>query len=144
MTPFASLRSRLLRSPEASRGVRRWLGPLLLGALVLLVLAGCAQLSGSPSPGVSPGPSPSPAPIAPLVPAKPSADPIGFFAWIFTPLFQALFILLAFFYKVIGDIGIAIVLLTIVIRALLVPLYRQQLVSQRRMQLLQPELKELS
>jgi YidC/Oxa1 family membrane protein insertase len=123
---------------------RRWIVPLLLGVLVLLFVAGCAAVGPSPSPGASGAPSPSPTPIVPLVPAQPSADPIGFFAWIFTPLFQALFILLAFFYKVVGDIGIAIVLLTIVIRALLVPLYRQQLVSQRRMQLLQPELKEMS
>ena len=34
-------------------------------------------------------------------------------------------------------------MLTLVVRAILIPLYRKQLVSQRRMQLLQPELKEI-
>ena len=121
----------------------RWLPLLIVGLIALVAVAGCAALGPSPSPGSSAAPSPSPTPIVALVPAHPSADPVGFLAWLFTPLFQALFILLAFFYRVIGDIGIAIVLLTIVIRFLLVPPYRQQLVSQRRMQLLQPELKEL-
>ena len=34
-------------------------------------------------------------------------------------------------------------MLTLIVRALLIPLYRKQLVSQRRMQLLQPEIKEI-
>ena len=42
-----------------------------------------------------------------------------------------------------GAIAWAIVALTLVVRAVLIPLYRKQLVSQRRMQLLQPELKEI-
>jgi YidC/Oxa1 family membrane protein insertase len=41
-------------------------------------------------------------------------------------------------------IGWAIVVLTLVVRALVIPLYRKQLVSQRRMQLLQPEIKEIN
>ena len=36
-----------------------------------------------------------------------------------------------------------IVALTLVIRAVVIPLYRRQLVSQRRMQMLQPEIKEI-
>ena len=50
---------------------------------------------------------------------------------------------LAFFYNLFHDIGIAIVVLTIVIRLLLVPVFRAQIVSQRRMQMLQPELKAI-
>ena len=42
-----------------------------------------------------------------------------------------------------GNIVIAIILLTIVIRVLVIPLYRRQLVSTRQMQLIQPEIKEL-
>ena len=40
-------------------------------------------------------------------------------------------------------IGWAIVALTLVVRIVVIPLYRRQLVSQRRMQLLQPEIKEI-
>ena len=42
-----------------------------------------------------------------------------------------------------GAIGWAIIVLTLVVRGLVIPLYRRQLVSQRRMQLLQPEVKEI-
>ena len=42
-----------------------------------------------------------------------------------------------------GDIGISIILLTIVIRTLLIPVFRAQIVSQRRMQMLQPELRAI-
>jgi YidC/Oxa1 family membrane protein insertase len=62
-------------------------------------------------------------------------------AWIFTPIFQTIFIGLAFIYSITGDIGISIILLTIVIRILLIPVFRAQIVSQRRMQMLQPELR---
>jgi len=42
-----------------------------------------------------------------------------------------------------GAIGWAIVVLTLAVRGVVIPLYRRQLVSQRRMQLLQPEVKEI-
>ena len=42
-----------------------------------------------------------------------------------------------------GAIGIAIIVLTLVVRVVLIPLFRRQLVSQRRMQMLQPELREI-
>ncbi len=50
---------------------------------------------------------------------------------------------LAVLYNLFGDIGTAIVALTLIIRFLLVPLFRKQIVSQRRMQMLQPELKAI-
>jgi YidC/Oxa1 family membrane protein insertase len=122
----------------------------VLAGIVLLVAA-CAA-SGSPAPsasGVAGSPAPSesatlPPAAHPLQPASPGADPFSFFAWIFTPVFQVLFIALVLFDKIpYSNIAIAIVLLTLLIRTLLIPLYRRQLVNQKRMQLLAPELKEL-
>ena len=81
---------------------------------------------------------------------QPGADPISLLAWLFTPIFQVVFIILVAVYHVpreprasrphrLGDR-----------RAdpassgrVVIPLYRKQLVSQRRMQLLQPEIKEI-
>jgi YidC/Oxa1 family membrane protein insertase len=126
----------------------RWdrIGFIVLLALVVLVLAACAA-PGAPGASGSPQPSPSAAP--PLQPAQPGADPISFLAWIFTPIFKAMFIVLVAvydFFRAIGvpaAIGLAIVALTLLVRAIVIPLYRRQLVSQRRMQLLQPEIKEI-
>ncbi len=119
---------------------RQWLTLLGFIALVVLVAAAC-----SAAPGGSPGASGVPAtPVAtPLEPAKPGADPISLLAFLFTPVFQVLFIVLAEFYVLTGNVAIAIILLTLIIRALIIPLFRQQTVSQRRMQLLQPEIKEV-
>ena len=91
-------------------------------------------------------PSPSHAP--PLQPATPQ-DPLSLIAWIFTPLFQVMLIILLGVYQFLENLGLAgaiawaIVILTLIVRAVLIPLYRKQLVSQRRMQLIQPELKEV-
>jgi YidC/Oxa1 family membrane protein insertase len=128
------------------RPSRSWIGLLLLIALVVLVVAACAPV-GSPaatgSPGASPTVTPTPAAAIPLTPAKPGADPIALLAWLFTPIFWLLFNALVVFDKVTGNIAIAIVLLTLVIRALLIVPFRRQIVSQRRMQLIQPEMREL-
>jgi YidC/Oxa1 family membrane protein insertase len=118
---------------------RAWLGPILLLAVVALAVAACAPVA---APGSSAVPTVTPEPT-PLVPASPGADPVSLLAWLFTPVFQVLFILLAVLNKLTGNIAIAIVLMTLVIRALLIPLFRTQTVSQRRMQLVQPELKEI-
>ena len=91
-------------------------------------------------------PSPSYAP--PLEPAKPT-DPLSLISWVFTPLFQVMLIILLAVYQFLENLGLegaiawAIVVLTLIVRAVLIPLYRKQLVSQRRMQLIQPELKEV-
>jgi YidC/Oxa1 family membrane protein insertase len=120
--------------------------------------------STSPVPAASPGPTAAPAagsdcqepiPTFPpghpkagqheiLCPAQPSGDPASFLAWAFNPIFQTLFLGLAFFYSLVGDIGIAIILLTLAIKTLLIPLFRSQIVSQRRMQLLQPEIRAVN
>ena len=124
-----------------------WLLPMIAILGVAIVVAAC----GGPAPGGSgaPGSTPLPNPAAVrLQPAQPD-NPLGLFAWLFTPIFQGLFIVLAASYValksagVAGAIGIAIIVLTLVVRTLLIPLFRRQLVSQRRMQMLQPELAEV-
>jgi YidC/Oxa1 family membrane protein insertase len=126
----------------------RWdrIGYIALLVLVILVVAACAAPG---APGASGSPVPSPTPQPPLTPAVPGADPISFLAWLFTPIFQAMFIILVAVYDFLtalgapAAIGWAIVVLTLVVRTIVIPLYRRQLTSQRRMQLLQPEVKEI-
>ncbi len=96
------------------------------------------------APGASPTPATSPLPLN-LCPAVPDgANPIALLAWIFTPVFQVIFMALALLYSLIGDIGVSIILVTILLRLLLVPLFRAQITSQRRMQMLQPEIKAIA
>jgi YidC/Oxa1 family membrane protein insertase len=117
-------------------------GLVLLAIFVLLVLTACAAAPAG-SPGAS-GASASPTPIpTPLHPAPLGADPFSLLSWAFTPIFQLAFIILIGFYKLIGDIGIAIILLTVAIRVALIPLFRKQIVSMRTTQLLAPEVKEI-
>jgi len=98
----------------------------------------------TPDPSATPNPDATEAPHPNLCPAQPEAtNPLSLLAWAFTPIFQAIFIGLAFLYSVTGDIGVAIILLTIIIRTLMIPIFRMQIVSQRRMQMLQPELKAI-
>jgi hypothetical protein len=96
-----------------------------------------------PDPGAPPdAPPPTPRPL-PLCPAEPSANPIDLLAWLFTPIFQGLFLTMVVFYRFTGDIGIAIIALTLIIKTILIPLFRRQIVSQRRMQMLQPEMRAI-
>ncbi len=105
----------------------------------------CPNPTATPAPSLRPGQTPEPTRHPNLCPAQPNgADPFSLLAWAFTPIFQVIFLVLIFFYNIVGDIGIAIVLVTLLIRLLLVPVYRAQIVSQRRMQMLQPELKAIS
>ncbi|MBP1705649.1 MAG: 60 kDa inner rane insertion protein [Chloroflexi bacterium] len=106
--------------------------------LVALVAAACVAPGGTPAPG-----APSPTPVPPLQPAEPGANPVDLLAWLFTPVFQILFIALVVIDQATGDIGIAIIVVTIILRTLLVPVFRKQIVSMRRTQLLQPELREI-
>jgi YidC/Oxa1 family membrane protein insertase len=119
-----------------------------------------AQSSATPAPSASPGasaapcPLPTPLPTAPapgatpyphaLCPAEPTGDPLSLLGWLFNPIFQTMFLALTVFYVLLGDIGIAIILLTLLIKTILIPLFRQQLVSQRRMQMLQPEIRAIN
>ena len=112
----------------------RSVAPLVFAALLALVAGACVG-NGSTLATHTPHP--------PLVPASPGADPFSLLAWLFTPIFQGLFIGLVLLDRLTGDIGVAILLLTLIIRVLLISPYRRQLVSQKRTQLLQPEVAEI-
>jgi YidC/Oxa1 family membrane protein insertase len=137
----AALRQQLRRLPA-------WFGVALLVILAALFVAACAGIAG-PGATLAPGQTATPAPSAtlipaqiPLHPANPS-DPFSLFAFVFTPIFQALFISLVAVEQATGSMVIAIIVVTLLVRIILIPLYRKQIVSQRRMQLLGPELKEI-
>lgn len=98
--------------------------------------------NASPDPSASPTPAPSVAPHA-LCPAQLSGNPADLLAFLFNPIFQTLFLGLAAGYQLFGDIGIAIIVLTLIIKTILIPITRAQIVSQRRMQMIQPEVKAL-
>jgi YidC/Oxa1 family membrane protein insertase len=127
--------------PTLSPAARRRLIAIGLLGLVVLVLAACVPGSGA---SLAPGQTatPSPVPTA-LHPAELKADPVSVLAFLFTPIFQAFFLLLVGIYKLVPDIGIAIILTTIVVRTVMVPLMRRQMVSMRQLQSLQPEIKEI-
>jgi len=82
------------------------------------------------------------APKPPLTPPS-RGGPRLVLAWVFNPIFQLLYILLVWLQKITGDVGIAIILITLIVRAALIPLFRRQIVSTKRMQLIQPEIREL-
>jgi YidC/Oxa1 family membrane protein insertase len=106
--------------------------------------------SPCPIPAVTPRPSDAPTPepgATPpphnLCPAVLSGNPVDLLAFLFNPIFQTLFLVLAALYSLFGDIGIAIILLTLLIKTILIPLFRAQIVSQRRMQMVQPEIRAI-
>jgi YidC/Oxa1 family membrane protein insertase len=127
----------------------RRVAPLLLLGLVVVFVAACAG-TGAGSPGASGSGIAIPTPHPPLEPAKPGADPVSFLAWIFTPVFQTMFIILCAVYQFLENLGVpaaigwAIIVLTLLVRAAVIPLYRRQLVSTKRTQMLQPELREIT
>lgn len=123
-----------------SPALRRRLIAIGLLGLVVLVVAACAPGGGSLAPGQTATPVPLP---TPLHPAELKGDPLSVLAWLFTPIFQAFFLLLVGIYKFVPDIGIAIILTTLVVRTVMVPLMRRQMVSMRQLQALQPEIKEI-
>jgi YidC/Oxa1 family membrane protein insertase len=94
------------------------------------------------APNATAAPHPTPIPHA-LCPAIPSGNPVDLLAYLFNPIFQTMFLLLVVFYSIFGDIGIAIILLTLLIKTVLIPLFRAQIVSQRRMQMIQPEIRTI-
>jgi YidC/Oxa1 family membrane protein insertase len=142
-----------------SKARLRWAAFGLFLALVAFAVVACATTPAAQSPasslataaatasaGVSTSPTVSSAPTAspaPLTPASPS-DPLALFGFLFTPIFQGLFLLLAGLYALTGNIVVAIILMTLLIRVLTVKLSARQIVSQQRMYRLQPELKELT
>jgi YidC/Oxa1 family membrane protein insertase len=113
---------------------RHTLKVLALLGLALLLVAACGDAGATASVSVVP---------SPLAPVNPGGDPFQLLAWLFTPIFQALFIGLVLLDRLTGDIGISILILTLVIRVILISPYRKQLVSQKRTQLLAPEVAEI-
>ncbi len=118
----------------------RRLTPILLLITVAVVVAACVPQGAAPTGSGGASPSYS---QAPLTPAQPGANPVELLAWLFNPIFQTLFIGLVALDQISSNIVIAILLLTVALRVLVIPLYRRQLVSTRRMQMVQPEVKEL-
>jgi YidC/Oxa1 family membrane protein insertase len=121
------------------------LAPLLLIGGLALVVAACVPGTGSVPSGASPSFS-----QAPLTPAQPSGNPIDLLAWLFTPIFQTLFIALVLLDQATywvwpdgGNIVVAIILLTIILKVVTTPITKKQLVSSRQTQLLQPEIKDI-
>jgi YidC/Oxa1 family membrane protein insertase len=139
------------------------------GAAASVAPVASAGVAPAPSSSVAPCPNPTPPPATPtpapeslapgqvatpaptpvitphpnLCPAQFGAAPFSLLAWAFTPVFQVLFLGLVFFYNLGLDIGLSIIALTIVIRLVMVPLFRRQIVSQRRMQMIQPEMRAI-
>jgi YidC/Oxa1 family membrane protein insertase len=116
--------------------------PVLAIVAVALIVAACAGPGGSPGASGSGAVTPTPQAAIPLEPVHPT-EPFSLLAWLFTPIFQAFFILLVVLDKVTGNIAIAIILMTIIIRIVLIPVFRRQTVSTRRTQMLAPEVKEI-
>ena len=118
------------------------LAPLLLLGALALVVAACVPATGGAGASGSAGPSPTHS-QAPLAPAQLGASPFDLLAWAFTPIFQVLFIGLVALDKLFGNMLLAILALTVIIRVITTPITRKQLVSSRQTQLLQPEVKEI-
>ena len=141
MTPFADLQSTVGGSSRA----RQLASVALLIAAAAILVSACSLIApgATLAPGATPTPAPTATPQLPLTPAPLHADPFSLIVWISTPLFQVLFLLLVALSKVTPDMGVAIIVMTLIVRTLLVPLIRRQMVSTRRMQALAPEIKEI-
>ena len=121
--------------------LRSSLLPLLLLAGLVILLAACAGPSGSPGASGAAATTLPPAAI-PLTPVQPT-EPFSFLSWLFTPIFQAFFILLVVLDRLTSNIAIAIILMTIIIRIVMIPVFRRQMVSTKRTQMLAPEVREI-
>jgi YidC/Oxa1 family membrane protein insertase len=64
----------------------------------------------------------------------------GYFGWVAKPLLA----ILHFFYSLVGNYGVAIVLLTVLVRSAMFPLSKKQAQNAAKMQELQPELKKIA
>ena len=118
------------------------LAPLLLLAALALVVAACVPAAGGAGASGSGAPSPTHS-QAPLAPAQLGASPFDLLAWAFTPIFQVLFIGLVALDALFGNMLLAILALTLIIRVITTPITRRQLVNSRQTQLLAPEVKEI-
>ncbi len=62
---------------------------------------------------------------------------------LFTLIYQPIYNILVGLYNIVGDFGIATIIMTIAFKSLLIPLSRKQIESQKEMQELQPKIKKL-
>ncbi len=62
---------------------------------------------------------------------------------LFTLIYQPIYNILIGLYNIFGDFGIAIIVMTLLIKAALIPLSRKQIESQKEMTELQPKIKDL-
>jgi YidC/Oxa1 family membrane protein insertase len=130
----------------------RWAAIGLFLALMALAVVACGTaLAADPTPAAHAAAAASATPLAsptappqPLGPASAGADPLSLVGFLFTPIFQGLFLLLAGLYALTGNVIIAIVLMTMMIRLVTIKLSARQIMSQKRMQILAPELRELT
>jgi YidC/Oxa1 family membrane protein insertase len=81
-------------------------------------------------------------PKVPDVLAHYGLDELVYYGW-FSPVAKVLIHLLHFFYGVVGNLGVAIIMLTVVVRLSIFPLSRKQALSAQKMQTLQPEMKRI-
>ncbi|MHB9047780.1 MAG: YidC/Oxa1 family insertase periplasmic-domain containing protein [Pirellulales bacterium] len=63
----------------------------------------------------------------------------GWFGWVAKPML----VVLHFFYRLVGNYGLAIILLTVLVRSCMFPLSRKQALNAQKMQELQPEIKKI-
>jgi len=151
---------RLPALPFANRPMARLALALGLLIVVLFVVAACSPIEPSAAPSASALPgstaaagataAPTVAPTAtvaptPLIvsPAELKADPVSLLAWLFNPIFQLFLILLLGIHNFVGDMGVSIIITTLIVRTALIPLMRRQMISMRRMQAIAPEIKEI-
>src|SRR6202030_1861106 len=73
------------------------------------------------------------------IPLFDHAIDFGWFYWITKPIFLTL----DFFYHLIGNVGLAIMLLTVIIKLLFFPLANKSYRAMSKMKLLQPEMAKL-
>jgi YidC/Oxa1 family membrane protein insertase len=162
-TPFASVISRGRKLSTTPRAGMRWAALGLLVVLVALAVMACGTAyaadssptsqpsvvatssagNGTAASATSPSPSHTPEP-QPLRATTAGGDLVSLLGFLFTPIFQGLFILLAGLYFLTGNIVVAIILMTLLIRLVTLRLSARQIVSQKRMQILAPELRELT
>ena len=62
---------------------------------------------------------------------------------IWSPIARIILLVFNFFYRLFGNYGIAIVIFAVLLKAIFFPLSKQMIISQQKMQMLQPEIKKI-
>ncbi len=74
--------------------------------------------------------------------ARYSLSDLVYYGW-FTPIAKLMLVALHFFYGIVGNYGVSIVMLTLVVRGSMFPLSRKQTLSMLRMQELKPQMDDI-